>query len=157
MAKQRKAALRPFDPSLNLGPLDEITGFLLRRASVFDFSNLRRAMEDDSITALRYCVLELIAANQGLRQVQLAQFLGLSEPAISGVLDFWEKQACVARERDPSDKRSYCLVLTAHGQEQVAELRARAKTADERLTSPLDAHETAQLHSFLQRICDREK
>lgn len=155
MAAPRKPQLKPFDPSLGLGPLQDITGFLLRRASVYDFAILGRTMDDSSVTAMRYCVLELIAANIGLRQVQLAQFLGLSQPAISGLLDYWEKEDCVARERDPNDKRSYCLALTTFGRERLVDLRERAKRANEKLVSPLTEQETALFHSFLRRICER--
>ena len=152
MAGSPRRRLKMFDSSLDYGLLPSLTGFALRRASLHDFGGFGEAVRDRSITPLRYSLLEVVGANPGLSQVQLAETLGLAKPAATLAIDYWEGRKCVTRRKDPSDRRSYGIVLTKIGEDTLGELQTRIVEHDARLTKSLSVREFAQLRSLLQRI-----
>ena len=150
--EKRRATARMFDPALSYGQLPLLTGFALRRASLFDFAGFGEAVGEKAITPLRYSMLEVVGANPGLQQVQLADILGLSRPAATIAIDFWEKRKCLARRRDAKDRRSYGIFLTSTGEDTLAELQKRVQAHDRELTKSLSSEELANLRSCLRRI-----
>jgi DNA-binding MarR family transcriptional regulator len=141
-----------FDPSLNYGLLPSLTGFALRRASLFDFARFGEAVGEKAITPLRYSMLEIVGANPGLQQAQLADILGLSRPATTIAIDFWEERKCISRRRDDRDRRSYGIFLTKVGEETLSELQRRVREHDSQLTDALSASELAALRASLRKI-----
>jgi len=144
-----------FDPTLDYGLLPTLTGFALRRASLLDFGGFGDALGDRSITPLRYSMLELIGANPGLQQVQLADILGLAKPAATIAIDFWQARECVARRKDERDRRSYGIYLTAVGEETLSELRRKVVEHDRKLTHCLSERELGELRNSLKKIYDQ--
>ena len=151
----RRKTLRLFDPKLDYGLLPALTGFRLRRASVIDFSFFGEASGDATITPLRFSMLELIGANPGLQQVQIAQALGLSRPAVSVTIDFWEQRGCVERRSAPGDRRSNGIFLTDVGRERLDQLETQVAAHDRQLTDALTAEEIEELHRLLAKIYSR--
>ncbi len=141
-----------FDPSLDYGLLPSLTGFALRRASLLDFSRFGDAVGDKAITPLRYSILEVVGANPGLQQVQLAEILGLSKPAATIAIDFWEARNCVVRRKADGDRRSHGVWLTESGEQNLAELRRLVSEHDRQLTHALTGEELANLLACLKRI-----
>lgn len=152
MAKQRRHRLSLFDPSLDYGLLPSLTGFALRRASILDFSGFGDSVGDRTITPLRYSLLELVGANPGLSQVQLAEILGLSRPAATITIDFWQERGCISRRAASGDRRSYGIHLTDEGELFLAELQRKVLAHDNRLTRMLSGEELEQLRGLLNRI-----
>ncbi len=151
-AGQRRKKLGLFDPSLDYGLLPELTGFALRRASILDFSGFGEAVGDRSITPLRYSLLEVVGVNPGLQQVQLAEILGLSKPAATLTINFWQTRKCLTRRKDARDRRSYGIFLTEAGQAKLDELRALVLRHDAEFTRTLSSHELAILRTLLARL-----
>jgi DNA-binding MarR family transcriptional regulator len=141
-----------FDPSLDYGLLPSLTGFALRRASLLDFAKFGEALGDKAITPLRYSMLEVVGANPGLPQVQLADILGLSKPAATLALDFWQSRKCITRRKDARDRRSHGIFLTETGKQALAGLQQRVSAHDMELTSNLTNEELANLRSYLRKI-----
>lgn len=141
-----------FDPSLDYGLLPSLTGFALRRASLFDFSRFGEAVGDKAITPLRYSMLEVVGANPGLPQVQLAEILGLSKPAATLGIDFWEARGCIIRRKTVGDRRSYGIYLTASGEKTLGELQRLVLAHDRKLTNALSDAELAILRGYLKKI-----
>ena len=146
---------RMFDPSLDYGLLPSLTGFALRRASLLDFGGFGDALGDRSITPLRYSLIEVVGANPGLQQVQLAEILGLAKPAATLAIDFWESRKCVERRKDERDRRSYGIFLTPTGKRTLANLQRLVAEHDKKLTSCLSDAELESLHSCLKKIYDQ--
>ncbi|MFB0613755.1 MarR family winged helix-turn-helix transcriptional regulator [Aurantiacibacter poecillastricola] len=154
MARQSDTEIALFDPSFDYGQLPSLTGFHLRRASLADFSAFSDETGDRSITPLRYSVLEVVGANPGLQQVQLAAILGLSKPAATLAVDFWEARDCLARRRMPEDGRVRGVHLTDHGQGVLAQLRRQVARHDAALTASLSDFELETLHKALRKIIE---
>ncbi len=152
MSKKPAAELGLFDSAFDYGQLPSLTGFLLRKASVLDFSSFGDAVGDKTITPLRYSVLEVVGANPGLQQVQLAAILGLTKPAATLAVDFWQSRDCIARRQDRKDRRSHGVYLTGTGERTLAELQDLVGRHDRHLTASLSPEELQHLHALLQRI-----
>ena len=143
-----------FDPSLEYGLLPSLTGFALRRASLLDFGGFGDALGDRSITPLRYSLLEVVGANPGLQQVQLADILRLTKPAATLAIDFWESRECISRRKDARDRRSYGIYLTESGKRTLAKLQRRVVEHDQNLASCLTETELRSLRGCLKKIYD---
>lgn len=141
-----------FDPELSYGQLPALTGFALRRASILDFGRFSEAVGDKAITPLRYSVLEIIGANPRIQQVRLADTLGLSKPAATLAINFWEERGYVTRQRLGKDRRSYGIELTDIGKNALEDLRRRVAEHDAALTRALAENELIMLRSMLERI-----
>jgi len=152
---KRGGRLGLFDPSFGYGQLPSLTGFLLRKASVIDFGGFGDSVGDRAITPLRYSMLEVVGANPGLQQVQLAAILGLSKPAATLIIDFWQGRDCLERRLSLTDRRSYGVHLTSAGEQMLTLLRSRVTAHDQALTSGLSDQEVELLHQLLARIAGR--
>ncbi|MCW3834731.1 MarR family winged helix-turn-helix transcriptional regulator [Sphingomonas canadensis] len=141
-----------FDPSIDYGLLPSLTGYALRRASILDFSGFGESVGDRGITPLRYSMLELVGANPGLSQVELAEIMGLSRPAATLMIDFWQARECIARHANEADRRSYGIHLTDAGRQALATLQQLVREHDSRLTSSLSGDELRQLRLLLDRL-----
>lgn len=155
MARDPDTEIAVFDRAFDYGQLPRLIGFHLRRASLVDFSTFSEEIGDRSITPLRYSVLEVVGANPGLRQVQLAAILGLSKPAATLAIDFWEARNCVTRRRMPEDGRARGVHLTREGERVLAEMRQQVARHDETLTASLSAFELQTLRVALQKIIEQ--
>lgn len=154
-ARAPREKLRLFDERFEYGLLPSLTGFALRRASLLDFNRFSDAVGDRAITPLRYSLLEVVGANPGLQQVQLAEILGLSKPAATLAIDFWQGRNCISRERGLRDRRSFGIYLTQSGEAELRRLQICIAAHDASLTACLSPQELDQLHALLQRISAR--
>lgn len=152
MAASPRKDLKLFDLSYSYGQLAALTGFALRRASLLDFGNFGDSVGDRAITPLRYSLLEIVGSNPGLQQVELAKILGLSKPAATLGLDFWQKRDCISRRKERDDRRSYGIHLTETGAAILEQLRESVRKHDEALTACLSDEELLQLRTLLRRI-----
>lgn len=141
-----------FDPAFNYGQLPSLTGFALRRASLWDFAGFGDAVGDRSITPQRYSLLEIVSANPGLQQIQLADILGLSKAAASLTIDFWQKRGYLERRKGEQDRRSFGIYLTKSGKTALARLQERVQQHDTELTKSLSKDELRQLRTLLEKV-----
>ena len=152
MATQTDTTITLFDRTFDYGQLPQLMGFHLRRASIVDFSTFSEEMGDRSITPLRYAALEVVGANPGLRQAQLAAILGLSKPAATLAIDFWEARKCLIRRRIPEDGRARDIHLTPEGRVTLDQLQNKVARHDHALTASLSEPELRALRSALRKI-----
>jgi DNA-binding MarR family transcriptional regulator len=152
IADVRSRAPMMSEGQLNYGLLQQLTGFSIKLAWILGYSLLQRAFGDSGVTPLRVSMLELVGTNPGAQQTQLATALGLSRPAATLAIDFWEARDCVERRPDPSDRRSFGIYLTETGEEELARLRVQIKQADDALLADLAPAEIAELRRLLAKI-----
>ncbi|MEL1249628.1 MarR family winged helix-turn-helix transcriptional regulator [Aurantiacibacter gilvus] len=150
-------AVRRRAPKLQSGPLDygqlkDITGFPLKVVWIIGYTLLVKHVDDPAITPQRVSMLELIGSNPGATQSQLGAALGLSRPATTLTIDFWQDRGCVDRRTEPKDRRSFGIHLTEEGERQLADLRQKVQMSDKALTANLSEDEIAQLRALLAKI-----
>lgn len=152
VSQSTQKGFKTFDPSFDYGHLPTLIGFHLRSAYLSYSRTFSEAISDRSITPLRYSVLEVVEANPGLQQVQLAAILGLSNPAATLVIDYWQARNSMTRRRSATDGRHHAVEVTEQGRRLLAQLRQKVARHDANLTVSLSQEELTQLYSSLKKI-----
>ena len=91
----RKNAKTPVD----LGPLPELIGYVLRRAQLAVFQDFFAAFAPFDIRPAQFSVLTVIERNPGLTQSQAAEALGIKRTNFVGMLDELETRGLAARRQ----------------------------------------------------------
>jgi DNA-binding MarR family transcriptional regulator len=117
-------------PKINLGGLDQFTGYVVRRAQVWIFQDFKRALKELDMTPAQFSVMKIVAANPGIVQARVAEVLCIERARLVQMLDRLEAARLIDRTRSATDRRSHALHLTAEG--------ARVL---ERLEERIEAHE----------------
>ena len=122
--------------SIDLGPLPELIGYVLRRAQLAVFQDFFAAFAPFDIRPAQFSVLTVIERNPGLTQSQVAEALGIKRTNFVGMLDELEKRG-LAERRQAGDKRFYALYLTADGAALMRKLRPVLKAHESRIVAKL--------------------
>jgi DNA-binding MarR family transcriptional regulator len=99
-------------------------------------------------------VLSTLAESGSMTQIELATALAIDRTAMVYLLDQLEEQGLVERVRNPEDRRSFLIHLTAWGEQTQRKAAAGLAGATETLLKPLDTAERRQLVDLLTRIAD---
>jgi DNA-binding MarR family transcriptional regulator len=100
---------------LDLGGLDQFTGYVVRRAQVWIFQDFKRVLRKFDITPAQFAVVKIVAANPGVVQARVAEVLAIERARLVEMLDRLERRGLIARSRSPNDRRSHALHLTQGG------------------------------------------
>lgn len=108
-------------PERRTGHLDEVAEALPKRVVALSRLFLRRTGTDISRTE----VSVMSAISDGPRRItELACFTGVTQPAISLLVNRLQERGWVVREPDPADRRAVRVALTSAGAETFARLQA---------------------------------
>jgi DNA-binding MarR family transcriptional regulator len=131
--------------------LEDFTGYMLRLAHTRAH---QIAVEEfpDGPHPREYAVLTAIAAAGPLSQQRLAERLHVNRTLMVAVADTLERRGLVERRRDPVDRRSYALHITAAGSEELERLHGVVERADRRMTERLDDAERERLNALLRKL-----
>ena len=141
-------------PSLDLGPLPELIGYVLRRAQLAVFQDFFAAFAPFDIRPAQFSVLTVIERNPGLTQSQVAAALGIKRTNFVGLLDELERRALAERRQAARDKRSYALYLTADGAALMRKLKPVLKQHESRMVARLGEAGRDRLIELLREIVD---
>jgi DNA-binding MarR family transcriptional regulator len=83
---------------------------------------------------------------------QLADLVGLSQPALTGILDRLEGKDLVRRERSERDRRIILVSLTDRGQRLVCGMPGRINDRLNRRLADLPEHERRAMENALKRL-----
>lgn len=126
-------------------------GHLLRRAHVASLALLPTVGLDDRHPS-DLAVLAGVDAFGPASQRLLADRLGVNPRVMVQIVDRLERDGLVVRDRDPADRRSYAVTLSAEGRRTHTRLGAAADAHTARLTAPLTAAQRRRLHGLLTDI-----
>lgn len=87
-----------------------------------------------------------------VNQRSIEKYLYLSNPGVSKIVVFLEREGYITREPDPKDARSYVLTATADGLAFAEKLNEAILKADSIIMEPLDREEQQQLLRLLVKI-----
>lgn len=124
---------------------------LLRRAH-FEAEGLFPAVYGDAVTSRQLALLVAIAQQPGLSQSELAQRIGIDLNTCSDLVARMAGKALIERRRSEADGRSYCLFLSADGEQIKRQGVALAGTYRDAVARRLSAEEQAQLVALLRRM-----
>ncbi|HUH38359.1 MAG TPA: MarR family transcriptional regulator [Spongiibacteraceae bacterium] len=137
----------PLDPN-NLGFLITDVQRLLRR-------EFNRRIEATGLTLAQARCLALIARNEGLRQVELAELLEIRPISMVGLLDQLAGAGLVERQPDPSDRRAYRLYLAPGAEQPLETIRAVADEIRDFSVQDLSQKDRLLLLASLRKMRDR--
>jgi DNA-binding MarR family transcriptional regulator len=144
----QEAAEQPLNQSLLLG----LAGYNCRRAYVSIMQLFQKRMEKFDLRQVDFTVLSLVRANPNISQKRLSEAIDVSQPNLATLLDRLENRDLLVRQRNPLDKRSQTLVLTADGVALCLKAEKTAIDLDRKATAALTDAEREQLLQFLQKL-----
>jgi DNA-binding MarR family transcriptional regulator len=109
-------------------------------------------MDGWDLTQKQCAVLQLIGANPGVSQVDLASTLGTDRATMMAVIDRLDERGFLLRLRSKADRRRQELTLTPAGEVVLAQTNALINSHDKRFTSLFTRRELDMLVGALRRI-----
>lgn len=101
---------------VDLGPLGQSLGFLLRLAQIRNFAGFYEVFAAQGLKPGEFTVLDLIGRNPGVRQGVLATRLSIKRAHMTKLVRALADAGLVARRVPPEDRRAVELRLTEAGQ-----------------------------------------
>jgi DNA-binding MarR family transcriptional regulator len=144
----QEAAEQPLDQSLLLS----LVGYNCRRAYLNILPEFHKRMEEFDLRPVEFTAMSLLKANPNINQKRLSQAIDVSPPNLAILLDRLEGRALVVRQRNPMDKRSQTLTLTAQGLRMCDEAEQMATALEADATAALSDAERSELLRLLQKI-----
>ena len=142
----------PADDMLALGYLAGVLGFHLRQASAAVYRDFARQMASFDLTQKQFAVLELIASNAEVSQIDLATTLGTDRATMMALVDRLEVRSLLTRRASLADRRRQMLFLTDAGQSLLAGARIAVAAHEQRFTGRFSGPQLAGLIEGLERI-----
>lgn len=140
------------DTKLHLDGLPQLLGFHLRLAHVAMYRDFTLALAELDLTQKQCATLQLIGANPGVSQVDLAATLGTDRATMMAVVDRLEQRGLVVRRRSRVDRRRQELNLTDDGETMLTKARDAIAQHEKTFTSRFTAQELKALMGALSRI-----
>jgi DNA-binding MarR family transcriptional regulator len=151
-ARGRAVARRPLE--VDLGPLPDLIGFMLRRAQIAVFKEIFRLFSQVDIRPAQFSVLTVIERNPGLTQSKVSAALGIKRTNFVALLDGLEQRGLATRRKAFGDRRSHALHLTEDGKAVMRRLRQLVEIQERRLIGRIGENRRAQLIDLLHRLID---
>jgi DNA-binding MarR family transcriptional regulator len=148
IAAVQEAAEQPLKQDVLLG----LVGYNCRRAYLAILPLFVERMEQHDLRTIDFSVLSLLKANPNITQKRLSQAINVSPPNLATLLDKLEERGLLTRQRNPLDKRSQTLVLTATGMRLCGKAETTASELEQEATAMLTVSEREQLLGLLQKI-----
>jgi DNA-binding MarR family transcriptional regulator len=112
---------------------------------------VKKQLNTLGLRPVEYSILSIVKRNSGIAQKRLGETIKVSPPNLATVLDRLEQGGLLARQRNPADKRSQVLSLSAQGEalcDQAEALVTRCETS----LPQLSTDEQRALLKMLQKI-----
>ncbi len=136
-------------PKINLGGLDQFTGYVVRRAQVWIFQDFKRALKELDMTPAQFSVMKIVAANPGIAQARVAEVLCIERARLVQMLDRLEAPRLIDRTRSATDRRSHALHLTAEGARMLERLEERIEAHERNVVARIGAKGKSDLLRLL--------
>ena len=138
---------------VDLGLLDGLLGYRLRRAQLSVFQDFLVVMKAFELRPAQFSVLAIIAANPGLKQSRVSEALGINRANFVALLDELEQRKLARRAPAPGDRRSNALFLTPKGEGFLKDAYRHLLTQHEkRVEAVLGSADKQQLLSLLDKL-----
>ncbi|MGY2399991.1 MarR family winged helix-turn-helix transcriptional regulator [Pseudomonas sp. SDO5271_S396] len=134
------------------GALNNLVGYVMRRAQMKITQNLSSQLEEYDIRPAQFTALNIIEQSPGLMQADLAKALAVEPPQAVLMINKLESRGLAMRIRSNSDKRSYGLFLSKTGEHLLRQLKEVALQSDLESTAVLSTEEREQLLTLLHKL-----
>jgi len=137
---------------MDLGPIEHLVGYYLRRASAVMNADFALSVEGTGMRQVLFGILSVISANPGINQGNVARVLGVQRTNMVALVNDLIARGLVSRTVDRQDRRAFLLHLTVAGEAMVAETLARIRVHEDRMLKGVSARDRATLMRLLGRI-----
>jgi DNA-binding MarR family transcriptional regulator len=137
--------------SVELGVLNEVLGFHVRRLHKRMTRRFAEGVGDTGARPGAFTALALISANPGVSQTALAREMGFDKATIVALIDSLEALGWAVRERAAADRRRHSLGLTRAGEAALKRLRQLVLVVEAPVRGALSAPEIRRLVELLDR------
>lgn len=145
MTKETLLTIQHGAPEIGLGKL-------LRRAHMAFTREFRERLAEHGFTFGEFIHLERLWEEDGLNQKELSRRVGIASASSTQIIEALEKNKLIQRERNPNDRRSINVFLTALGRAKKSELLSCAKDANRLARKGLSREAIAALFDTVQTI-----
>ena len=142
----------PGKPDLDLGPLPELIGYVLRRAQMRVFKDFIETCSEVDARPGQFSALTLIDRNPGARQSEIGKALGVNRPNTVKLINDLESRGLARRVPHATDRRSRALVLTEDGEALLDRLNGLVRSHEQRLIESVGADGRDLLINLLYRL-----
>jgi DNA-binding MarR family transcriptional regulator len=136
--------------TIDLGGLNRHLGYFIRRTQVWVFQDFIDTLKLLAISPAQYSVLQIINANPGLSQTELARTLGIQRARLVRVLHRLDKRGLTRRLQSCADGRTHALQLTQKGRETLRRAQELAERHEARLIDRLGAEPYRTIKDILR-------
>lgn len=141
------------DPTpLQPGELADSIGYRLRLAQIAAYRAFEGGLTRHGAAPRYLGLLAIIAHHPGQPQSRLAEAIALKRSSLVPIIDRLEADGLVERRPSPADRRYKSVWLTVKGQRTVADLTAKARAHEGRLTRGFTADEREALAGLLGKV-----
>lgn len=154
-AATRRAANAPVKaaaPTVDLGHLPDLIGYMLRRAQLAVFQDFAQTYAEVGIRPAQYAALTVIERNPGLKQKDVSAALGIKRANFVAMCDELEALGLAARRPTPTDRRSYALHLTRKGRTLMKALHTANREHEKRLAAQIGEEGRERLITLLTAL-----
>lgn len=137
---------------IDLGPLGNSLGFLLRLSQLQVFREYFRELDGLDLRPGELSVLMLIARNPGIRQGVLARGLMIKRAHMTKMVQGFQQAGLLRRTVPESDRRSVELWLTEAGQARLDNALTPFHAHETRAEGALNQEEIAEMKRLLRRF-----
>lgn len=107
---------------LDFSVMDDAVGYRLRRAQLAVFQHFNEAFSSKGLRPTDFAVLLLLTRNEGSKQSEVAEALGIQRANFVAIVDGLENKGFIERRKSESDRRVQSLYMTPAGQDYLEEL-----------------------------------
>lgn len=117
-------------------------------------SEFAKSLAQQNVSVAEWAAMRRLYDGPGMKPTELAITMGLTQGAISKVIDKLEAKRWVVSLDDQADRRAYVLSLTKTGREAVPMLSKIADQNDDRFFGPLSRRDRQTLRKLLGRMAE---
>jgi len=132
--------------------IDLQPGHAIRRLHQISVGIFLQEAGDLGITPVQYAALQVVGNQPGIDQRTLARTIALDASTTGGVVDRLEARGWMERRTAPEDRRARQLVLTAAGEQALAESIPAMLRAQEQILAPLSERQRSDFMRLLNLL-----
>lgn len=132
--------------------LEDCINYLLTISQHKVFSKMKDALSAYEITPIQYGVLNCIYSLRLNTPKEIAEYLNLSNPTISGILDRMENKNLIYKNINPEDRRSIELKLTRESRKIIEEILVVVDNVNNEVLSIFTENEIKDFKRYLKRL-----
>ena len=138
-----------------MNPHDETyIGYAITDVSRLMRTVFERRVRASGLTRAQWLVIARLHRHPGLSQSQIADLLEIEKASAGRLIDRMQAKGWLHRERNPADRRSQLIVLSAEGSTLARRAQTAAKTMEQGLLRRLSRAERAMLIELLAKVAD---